>query len=211
MKSYVIKSLFSSRAGIAISLTREEVCYELLISPELWEEKGLSPGTELSDRGAKALFLRAEMSRARARSKEILSYAGQSRQSLIAKLCAYGISETVAEATADWAEREKLMDEEGEACLLADTYHRRKYWGRKRIAQELAAKGYPETAVAAAVASVPDREYLRALTSLIEKKFGSLPTDPAERQKMVFSLLRLGYTGQEIKDALFLLSNSEEA
>ena len=35
-----------------------------------------------------------------------------------------------------------------------------------------------------------------------EKMYGMPPADPGERQKMVLSLLRLGYTGSEIKDAI---------
>ncbi len=209
MKSYLIQSVFRSRAGVSLSvLCEEETARELLISPELWEGAVPAEGSLLTEEAFATLDRRAALSRARARARDILSYSGQSRRSLIQKLCHHGVDEDIAEETADWAKEQNLMNEQEEAALLADTYHRRKYWGQKRIAQELFQKGYPEEAIREAIRSIPPEEYLRALTTLIEKKFGEIPDDPSEKQKMVFSLLRLGYTGAEIKEA-FLLFEEE--
>ena len=152
----------------------------------------------------------ADLSRARARTREILSYSGQSRGGLVQKLRHYDLPDGICEETADWAIREKLLDERTQTLFLAENYHRRKYWGRRRIAADLQAKGYTAEAVAEAVAAIPDEDFARALTVLIEKKFGEIPTDPTERQKMVLSLLRLGYTGQEIKDAMTALLTGAE-
>lgn len=211
MNKYVIQSVYYSLAGYAVSVQVEEAgaapeVREHLISEELWtHEMRPTPGTVLTEEAYADMAYCASLSRARARTREILSYAGQSRGALVQKLRHYDLPDDICEETADWAIREKLLDEHMQALFLAENYHRRKYWGRRRIAADLQAKGYTAQAVEAAVRAVSDEDYARALLILIGKKFGQIPADPAERQKMVLSLLRLGYTGQEIKDAMSAL------
>ncbi len=215
MSKYLIQSVFYSLAGYAVTVQVEtdgaaEV-REHLVSEELWtREMRPTPGTVLTEEEYVDMAYCASLSRARARAREILSYSGQSRGALVQKLRHYDLPDDVCEATADWAIREKMLDELTQTRFLAENYHRRKYWGRRRIAADLAAKGYTAEAISEAVDAISDEEYARALTVLIDKKFGEIPADPAERQKMVLSLLRLGYTGQEIKDAMnALLSGAE--
>lgn len=217
MNKYLIQSVYYSMAGYAVRIetvgenAASEV-QEYLISEELWTyEMRPTPGTVLTEEEYADMAHCASLSRARARAREILSYSGQSRGMLLQKLRRYDLPDDVCEETADWAIREKLLDERTQALFLAESYHRRKYWGRRRIAADLSAKGYTDDAVSEAVASIPDEEFARALTVLIEKKFGEIPADPAERQKMVLSLLRLGYTGQQIKDAMAALLSGAEA
>ena len=206
MNTYLIQSVYHSPAGIAVTVCIEggekPETAELLLSSELWQWGRLTAGTAVSEEDFAGMEHAALISRARARTREILSYAGQSRASLLQKLRHHGLPEEICEETADWAVEQRLIREDEQTLRAAEIYHRRKYWGRKRIAAELAAKGYGAEAIKAAAASIPDGEYARALRLIIEKKFGEIPDDPAERQKMVLSLLRLGYTGQEIKDAI---------
>ena len=67
---------------------------------------------------------------------------------------------------------------------------------------ELSAKGYPREVIEAALDEIPEEDFLRALHVIIDKKYGEVPTDPQEKQKMVLSLLRMGYSGSEIKEAI---------
>ena len=94
------------------------------------------------------------------------------------------------------------MREEAQAERAADIYLHRKYWGKRRIAAELAQRGYGAEVVQEALDAIPESEFRRALRLIIEKKYGTPPSDPGERQKMVLSLLRLGYSGSEIKEAI---------
>ncbi len=215
MSKYLIQSVYYSLAGYAVTVQIEEEgaaeLREHLISEELWtREMRPTPGTVLTEEEYVDMAYCASLSRARARAREILSYAGQSRGALVQKLRHYDLPDDICEETADWAIREKLLNERTQALFLAENYPRRKYWGRRRIAADLQAKGYTAEVIAEAVDAVSDEDYARALQVLIEKKFGRIPADPAERQKMVLSLLRLGYTGQEIKDAMTALLSGAE-
>ena len=67
----------------------------------------------------------------------------------------------------------------------------------------MSTRGYPEDVIRSVMEAVPDKEYQIALHVIFRRKYGKLlPVDPQERQKMVLSLLRLGYTGGEIKEAI---------
>ena len=217
MNKYLIQSVYYSLAGYAVTIQIEEKgaapeTREHLISEELWtREMRPTPGTALTEEEYADMVYCASLSRARARTREILSYAGQGRGMLVQKLRQHGLPDDVCEETAVWAIREKMLDEYTQTHFLAENYHRRKYWGRRRIAADLAAKGYTQEAIDEAISSISDEDFARALLLLIEKKFGEIPADPAERQKMVLSLLRLGYTGQEIKDAMAALLSGAEA
>lgn len=207
MNTYTIQSVFRSKAGVAVSvsvLTKkgDEEVKEFLISDDLWTFRHLSEGTEIDTDTLDALSHAALTSRALARTREILSYAGHSRNGLIAKLLHHDLPREICEEAADWAVEKHLIREEEQASLLAETYQRRKYWGQKRICAELIARGYSSDTAHEAIAQIPEDTFLRTLTRIIENKYGTPPDDPAERQKMVLSLLRLGYTGQQIKDAI---------
>ncbi len=207
MNTYTIQSVFRSKAGVALTvLVRtkkgEEETKEFLISDDLWTFRHLAPGVELDGDTFEEISHAALMSRALARTREILSYAGQSRSGLIAKLRHHDLPEEICEEAADWAVEKHLIREDEQAAMLAETYQRRKYWGQKRIYAELISRGYPSETVHEAIAQIPADAFMRTLTLIIRNKYGTPPDDPAEKQKMVLSLLRLGYTGQEIKDAI---------
>lgn len=210
MNTYTIQSVFRSLAGVAVSVLirrkgGEEETAELLVSADLWHFRHLAPGDTINEDTFAEMKHAALFSRALARTKEVLSYSGHSRSGLIAKLRHHGLPAEICEEAADWAVEKRLIREDEQASLLAETYHKRKYWGRKRIHAELTSRGYCAETVQAALAGISDEDFLRALCVIIRNKYTPLPTDPAERQKMVLALLRLGYTGQEIKDAIALM------
>ena len=207
MNTYTIQSVFRSLAGVSVSVlirekSGEEEKAELLISDDLWHFRHLSAGDEIDSDTFAEMEHAALLSRAYARTKEILSYSGHSKNGLIAKLRHHNLPEEICKEAADWAIEKHLIREDEQAAMLADTYQRRKYWGRKRIYAELSARGYTSETVNEALKGISAEDYLRALSIIIRNKYTPLPEDPAEKQKMVLSLLRLGYTGQEIKDAI---------
>lgn len=211
---YTVKSVSESPAGISLSVTVEGEkpgtarLAELLISLEFWTWGKIAVGEVLSDTVFADMEHAADFSRGVARTRGILSYSAHSRRALAEKLRGYEFSADLSQELADYAVERGYIKENEQACHAADIYLHRKYWGKKRICAELAARGYGEEAIAAAIASIPEGEFQRALCTLIGRKYGTLPADGGERQKMVLSLLRLGYTGQEIKDALASLASS---
>ena len=206
MSTYSIKSVSESPAGISVSIligTADNYeTTEYLISREFWQWGRLQNGSHITEEDFLGMDRSAALSRAIARMKGILSYSGVSRRMLIQRLKGYDFSEEICATAADYAVEHGMVREDVQVEHAVDTYLRRKYWGRRRIAAELSAKGYPREVIDEAIAAIPEEDFLHALRVIIRKKYGEVPTDPQEKQKMILSLLRLGYIGSEIKDAI---------
>jgi len=206
VSTYSIKSVSESPAGISVAIgidtADKNESVEYLISREFWHWGKLQTGEAIPDEVFSGIEHSAALSRAVARTKGILSYSGVSRRTLVQKLKGYDFSEEICECAADYAVEHGMVREEVQVEHAVDIYLRRKYWGRRRIAAELSAKGYPREVIDEAIAAIPEEDFLHALRVIIRKKYGEVPTDPQEKQKMILSLLRLGYIGSEIKDAI---------
>lgn len=208
MNTYIVKSVTESPAGISLTVqvwdgeTAKTENTQFLIARELWLWGRLKAESALTEGVFLEMEHNASFSRALARMRSILSYSGQSRHNLISRLKQYGFAEVICEETADYAVEHGLVREEAQAEHAVEIYLRRKYWGKRRIIAELSSRGYPEEVIREAVDAIPEEDFRRALHQIIEKKYGLPPSDPGERQKMVLSLLRMGYSGSEIKDAI---------
>lgn len=217
MGIYIIQSVSESPAGMSVHIQLPEggadetgaSSVEFLISRELWLwGKRLRAQDSLSEEDYLEMEHRATLSRAIARVRGILSYSGQSRSGLIGRLRHYGFSDEICEESADYAVAQGLVCEESQAEHAVDIYLHRKYWGRKRIRTELAARGYDAAVIDQVVGAISDEEIDGALHTIIRKKYGAPPKDPTESQKMVLSLLRMGYSAQEIKRAIAAFSKN---
>lgn len=211
MGIYIIQSVSESPAGMSLHImlptdgTDETSAgaVEFLISRELWIwGKKLAADMTISEEDYLEMEHRATLSRALARVRGILSYSGQSRSGLIQRLRHYGFSDEICEESADYAVAQGLVCEESQVEHAVDIYLHRKYWGRRRIRSELAARGYDAEVIDSVVNAISDEEIDRALHMIIRKKYGAPPKDPTENQKMVLSLLRMGYSAPEIKRAI---------
>ena len=213
MSTYSIKSVSESPAGISVSIrigtAEANETVEYLISREFWHWGRLQSGGAITEEDYLRMERSAALSRAIARMKGILSYSGVSRRTLIHKLKGYDFSEEICEYAADYAVEHGMVKEDVQVEHAIDTYLRRKYWGRRRIVAELSAKGYPREVIENALAEIPEEEFMHALHVILVKKYGEIPTDPQEKQKMILSLLRMGYSGNEIKDALASFADAE--
>ena len=213
MSTYSIKSVSESPAGISVSILigtadNYEVT-EYLISREFWYWGRLQNGSAITEEDYLGMDRSAALSRAIARMKGILSYSGVSRRTLIQKLKGYDFSEEICTCAADYAVEHGMVREDVQVEHAVDTYLRRKYWGRRRILAELSAKGYPREVIESALADIPEEDFMHALHVILERKYGEIPADPQEKQKMILSLLRMGYSGNEIKDALASFTAAE--
>ena len=213
MSTYSIKSVSESPAGISVSILigtadNYEVT-EYLISREFWQWGRLQNGSDITEEDFLGMDRSAALSRAIARMKGILSYSGVSRRMLIQRLKGYDFSEEICTTAADYAVEHGMVREDVQVEHAVDTYLRRKYWGRRRIAAELSAKGYPREVIESALADIPEEDFMHALHVILERKYGEIPADPQEKQKMILSLLRMGYSGNEIKDALASFTAAE--
>ena len=208
-----IKSVSESPAGISVSIrigtADKNETVEYLISREFWHWGRLQSGAAITEEEYLGMDRSATLSRAIARMKGILSYSGVSRRTLIHKLKGYDFSEEICEYAADYAVEHGMVRENLQVEHAIDTYLRRKYWGRRRIVAELSAKGYPREVIENALAEIPEEEFMHALHVILVRKYGEIPADPQEKQKMILSLLRMGYSGNEIKDALASFAEAE--
>ena len=213
MSTYSIKSVSESPAGISVSIllgTADNYeTTEYLISREFWQWGRLQNGSDITEEDFLGMDRSAALSRAIARMKGILSYSGVSRRMLIQRLKGYDFSEEICTTAADYAVEHGMVREDVQVEHAVDTYLRRKYWGRRRIAAELSAKGYPREVIESALADIPEEDFMHALHVILERKYGEIPADPQEKQKMILSLLRMGYSGNEIKDALASFTAAE--
>ncbi len=208
MNTYTVLSLSESPAGISVSVSvpsdgkAEAERTEFLISRDQWAWGRLSPGDSVTEDDYGRMEHAAVLSRALARVREILSYSGISRHALIGRLRHYGFDDGICEEAADYAVAHGLVREKAQAEHAVDIYLHRKYWGKKRIVAELTARGYAPEVIRDAVAAVTEEEFMRTLATILRRKYTKLPEDPQEKQKMILSLLRLGYSAGEIRQAI---------
>lgn len=128
-----------------------------------------------------------------------LSYGSASVLHLTRKIMRHGFTKEEAAAAAERLRDMGLIDEEDdlarevEKCL-------RKLWGPRRIGSHLWSKGFSRATLEALPALLAEVDFAANCAALIRKQYGSLPTDPAARQKLYAALARYGYSPDQIRE-----------
>ncbi len=130
----------------------------------------------------------------------ILSYGDNNMFSLKVKLMRRGFSSEVAEKTVHLVSEKGYIREENVAAAEVKKCIA-KLWGRQRIVAQLRSKGFDSVSIDKAMLLVENTDFRANCHTLAQKKFGSVPAEPKERQKMAASLARYGYSVDEIKFA----------
>jgi regulatory protein len=129
------------------------------------------------------------------RALRLLSAREHSRAELERKLASYEEAPGALSKVLDTLQAKGFIDE---ARVLESVVHRRaSKLGASRIKQELQAKGLEPHAVAEAVSQLRATELDRA-REIWRKKFGSPPTDAAQRCKQMRFLASRGFGGDTI-------------
>ena len=145
----------------------------------------------------------AEVYRATKKAIFLLGYGSCSKKRLCQKLCAKGFKKDIAYEAVETIESKGLLDSiadaerEAEKCFL-------KHLGKRRIAAELFSKGYAEESVKKALDSLEERgvDYVMSCATYIKKKYPSSPPSTSDELKKLYSsLLRRGFSSDEIKKA----------
>ena len=133
----------------------------------------------------------------------VLSYGAHSKRSLCRKLTQKGFSAAVASEAAGRLAELGYIDEDADALREAQRCVA-KLWGRKRICAHLYEKGYSEESVRKALYSLEDDgvDFAEVCADRLRQSSRALPKDPKELQKLVASLMRYGFSGSEIKEAM---------
>ena len=132
----------------------------------------------------------------------ILSYGIGSENALIRKLISRGNSREIAEIATEELKENGYIDQDEDAAREAER-GAVKLWGKIRITASLREKGYSDDSIRYALTYLRASgvDYIENCATLIRRRWGEIPSDPAERRKMVAAVMRYGYTTDEIRAA----------
>ncbi len=142
------------------------------------------------------------------RGMNILGYGACSEKNMRLKLRTKGFDADIARTAAAYLRELGYINESNDASREAERCVR-KLWGRRRIVAALYEKGYSEEAVREALDLLDEVDFEEKCASLIRKKFGGVPEDARERQKLFAALARYGYSTSEIKNAFHIIGNND--
>ncbi len=132
---------------------------------------------------------------------ELLGYGAMSRRRLEQKLLARGFDKEIVALAGDYLDSHGFLPESDDAVRFAEQGVR-KLWGPRRIREDLFARGFSSDAVSAAMESLESVDFAENCGRVIVKKYGGIPKDRVEIKKMIAALMRLGYTSEQIREAL---------
>ncbi|MBE6653148.1 MAG: regulatory protein RecX [Ruminococcaceae bacterium] len=179
----------------------ERVKLRLLV--EQYASMELRPG-RITFEAAESLREAAELCEAVRHGMSLLQYGDQSSKRLAYKLTAKGVDRATAVAAAAYLSERGYIRESDAARRRAEC-GLRKGWGLRRIREDLRAQGYGREEIAEATEGL-NVDFADRCAAVIRKKYGSAPPNRGEQKKMIAALMRLGYDGDEIREALRLLA-----
>ena len=177
--------------------------YRYTLSREAWERIGLAEG-EISREDMKELLYEEEKYRATKKAFDILAFGRNSVRTLALKLRHRNFLPKIADEVAELLKEKGYIREdedvvhEAEACV-------NKHWGMRRILMHLHQKGYDNDAIGAAKEYLAEVDFAESCAELIREEFGTLPKDEKERNRVIASVVRYGYSMTEIKNAAKLI------
>lgn len=203
-KTHVVTEVVQTNAGASVTVRAvlDDSERVFLLKRRAVKELGLESGLEIGDDVVGMLEDEAELGRAEARTVRILSYSDHSVNLLVRKLVSHGFSQEIAERAAQNAVDQGYIDEDKQARNCAEYFLKHKYWGKKRIAMELVARGYNRQSITDAIEELGDAPFQATLVRIIEKKFPERPERREATEKMTTALCRMGYSVSEINAAM---------
>lgn len=179
----------------------QRVSFHLLV--EQYAELGVKTG-EITPEYTETLLDAGRLCGAIRRGISMLSYGDQSARRLAYKLTAKGVDrDNVTRAVAYLTERGYIREES--AATLRARQSVGKGWGERRIREDLMAHGFTREAVEEAMEEISDTDWEENCTAAIRKKYGEIPEDRGERQKLIASMMRLGYDADTVKEAMRII------
>lgn len=182
---------------------------EFLILDELFDElyKELQ-AEEIDSEIVERLDFCAAVTAAFSSACASLAFTQGSARALLRKLIAKGFSKAASEAAVGIAVERGYIDESAVARRRAEIMVS-KLWGRSRILLKLREEGFSDSAMEEARSYLEDVDFVDGCMRAIKKKYSPIPTERKERDEMYASLMRLGYSSSDVKEALRCLKNEE--
>ena len=172
-----------------------------LLSVRRFADLGISVGEcdrDCYDRVAES----SEIHGAVKKGLSLLSFSRCSKKALVRKLFLKGFSKERALRAVEELEQDGYIDERADALREAEIGVG-KLWGEARIRQKLYEKGYSDEAVSAALYSLEDSgvDFSEVCAERLRRTVDGIPKDPKERQRLVASLVRYGFSTSQIREA----------
>ena len=140
---------------------------------------------------------------------DLLGYSKNTPKALLEKLKKRGYSSEIAEEAVAFLVEKGYIKENEDAVQFAENMAMKKGYGKKRIQQELFRKGFSEDVIREALA-YGDFDFSEACAKRIRSMGGSAIFETREKSsKAVASLLRYGFSYEDIREAKNLLSDEE--
>lgn len=176
----------------------QRVSFRLLV--EQYAELGVKTG-EITPEYTDTLLDAGKLCGAIRRGISMLGYGDQSARRLAYKLTAKGVDRDTATRAVTYLTERGYIREESTATLRA-RQGVSKGWGERRIREDLMAHGFTREAVEEAMEDISDTDWEENCAAAIRKKYGEIPEDRGERQKLVAAMMRLGYDTDTVKEAM---------
>ena len=135
----------------------------------------------------------------------LLGFSRNTKKSLKQKLVAKGYPADIAEEAAIYLAERGYISEHSDAELLAQSLATRKLYGKNRIKKELFSKGFEAEAIRDAMETL-DVDFAEICAKRLKNMGGiALFEEKESRSKMMASLLRYGFSYDDVREALDLL------
>ena len=140
---------------------------------------------------------------------DLLGYATNTPKVLAEKLRKKGYSSEIAEEAVSFLVEKGYIREDEDAIQFAESLATKKGYGKKRIQQELFRKGFSEDVIREALA-FEEFDFSETCAKRILAMGGpEIFETPEKRSKAVASLLRYGFSYEDIREASNLLRDEE--
>ena len=173
------------------------------LDAQVFLQSGLKPGDQVSDQELFGLIQASDARRAQEKALYLLEYRNYSKRELTEKIARTAASREAAQAAAGRMEELGLIDDRRFGEDYAKELFSRKGYGARRAAQELRRKGLDQELVQELVEKYGSPEQSgENIRRVLEKKYPGWREDEKVRRRAFAALQRLGYSYQEVREAM---------
>ena len=173
------------------------------LDAQVFLQSGLKPGDQVSDEELFELIQASDARRAQEKALYLLEYRNYSKRELTEKIARTAASREAAQAAAGRMEELGLIDDRRFGEDYARELFSRKGYGARRAAQELRRKGLDQELVQELVEKYGSPEQSgENIRRVLEKKYPGWREDEKVRRRAFVALQRLGYSYQEVREAM---------
>ena len=173
------------------------------LDAQVFLQSGLKPGDQVSDQELFELIQASDARRAQEKALYLLEYRNYSKRELTEKIARTAASREAAQAAAGRMEELGIINDRRFREDYAQKLFSQKGYGARRVAQELRRKGLDQELVQELVEKYGSPEQSgENIRRVLEKKYPGWREDEKVRRRAFAALQRLGYSYQEVREAM---------